>query len=125
MTKRSANTVSRGNLTWHNFLHSYQDSYIVIENFQISINLTWRLYRDNGLIKLFPFAVIARPADAGRTGKNSAIPGGPPGLFPAQLPGQSIGGVRQVTQTPSTAVPLAFMWRSLIGSQITYIMTNT
>jgi len=30
----------------------------------------------------------------------------PPGLFPTQLPGQSTGGLRQVTQTPSTAVPL-------------------
>jgi hypothetical protein len=38
------------------------------------MSLTWRLYRDDGQIKLFPFAVIARPADASRTGKNYAIP---------------------------------------------------
>ena len=43
---------------------------------------------------------------AHRDGKYCAIPGGPPGLFPTQLPGQSTGGMRQVTQTPSTAVPL-------------------
>jgi len=45
-------------------------------------------------------------AFAHRDGKYCAIPGGPPGQFPALLPGQSTGGVRQVTQTPSTAVPL-------------------
>jgi hypothetical protein len=39
-------------------------------------------------------------------GKYCAIPGGPPGLFPAPLPGQSTGGMRQVTLTTTTAVPL-------------------
>jgi hypothetical protein len=33
--------------------------------------------------------------------------GSPPGLFPCSQPGQSTGGLRRVTQTPSTAVPLA------------------
>jgi hypothetical protein len=34
----------------------------MIENFQYSMSLTWRLYRDDGLIKLFSFAVIAKIA---------------------------------------------------------------
>ena len=47
---------------------------------------------------------------AHRDGKYCAIPGGPPGQFHALQPGQSTGGLRRVTQTPSTAVPL---WASL------------
>jgi hypothetical protein len=41
-----------------------------------------------------------------RDGKYCAVAGGPPGLFPTPLPGQSAGGLRQVTQTTSIAVPL-------------------
>ena len=53
---------------------------------------------------------------AHRDGKYCAIPGGPPGLFPAPLPGQSTGGVRQVTQTATTAVPLGVINASVINS---------
>jgi len=49
---------------------------------------------------------------AHRDGKYCAIPGGPPGLFPAPLPGQSTGGMRQVTQTPSIAVPLGVIFQT-------------
>ena len=44
-----------------------------------------------------------------RDGKYCAIPGGPPGLFPTPLPGQSAGGLRRVTQTTSIAVPLVLI----------------
>jgi hypothetical protein len=43
------------------------------------------------------------------TAKTCAIPGGPPGLFPTQQPGQLAGGLRQVTLTYFIAVPLAQM----------------
>src|SRR5659263_750132 len=47
--------------------------------------------------------VIYRDRNTSRTllCKYSAIPGGPPGQLRALLPGQSTGGLRQVTQTPS------------------------
>jgi hypothetical protein len=53
-------------------------------------------------ISLYRDSKIARARD----GKYCAVPGGPPGLFPTPLPGQSTGGVRRVTQTTSIAVPL-------------------
>ena len=52
-----------------------------------------------------------------RDGKYCAVPGGPPGLFPTPLPGQSTGGVRRVTQTTSIAVPLAATIRSFSDSE--------
>jgi hypothetical protein len=60
------------------------------------MTLTWRLYRDDGLIKLFPFAVIAKIA--------------PYRLATGTLPLLTTGTVNRmaspVTQTPSIAVPL-------------------
>jgi hypothetical protein len=61
------------------------------------MSLTWRLYRDNGLIKLFRFAVIAKIA--------------PYRLATGTLPLLTIVTTGRmaspVTQTPSIAVPLA------------------
>lgn len=54
-------------------------------------------------ISLYRDSKIARARD----GKYCAVSGGPPGLFPTPLPGQSTGGVRRVTQTTSIAGPLA------------------
>jgi hypothetical protein len=61
------------------------------------MNLTWRLYRDDGQIKLFPFAVMAKIA--------------PYRLATGTLSLLTTGTVNRmaspVTQTPSIAVPLA------------------
>jgi len=46
-----------------------------------------------------------------RDGKYCAMPGGPPGLFPTPLPGQSTGGLRRATQITSIAGPLSVMQR--------------
>ena len=60
------------------------------------MSLTWRLYRDNGLIKLFQFAVIAKIA--------------PYRLATGTLSLLTTGTINRmaspVTQTPSIAVPL-------------------
>jgi hypothetical protein len=62
------------------------------------MSLTWRLYRDNGQIKLFPFAVIAKIAPYRlATGTLSMLTTGTVGRMASP-----------VTQTPSIAVPLAF-----------------
>lgn len=53
-------------------------------------------------ISLYRDSKIARARD----GKYCAVAGGPPGLFPTPKPGQSTGGLRRLTQTTSTAVPL-------------------
>jgi hypothetical protein len=61
------------------------------------MNLTWRLYRDDGLIKLFQFAVIAKIAPYRlATGTLSLLTTGTTGRMASP-----------VTQTPSIAVPLA------------------
>jgi hypothetical protein len=60
------------------------------------MSLTWRLYRDNGLIKLFPFAVIEKIAPYRlATGTHSLLTTGTINRMAAP-----------VTQTPSIAVPL-------------------
>jgi hypothetical protein len=63
------------------------------------MSLTWRLYRDNGLIKLFRFAVIAKI--------------GPYRLATWTLSLLATGTTDRlaspVTQTPSIAVPLCVM----------------
>jgi hypothetical protein len=75
----------------------------VIENLQQSKGLTWRLYRDNGLIKLFRFAVIAKIAPYRlATGTHSLLTTGTSGRMASP-----------VTQTPSIAVPLAASGRKL------------
>jgi hypothetical protein len=73
------------------------------------MSLTWRLYRDDGLIKLFPFAVIAKIAPY-RLATGTLSP-------PERLTSFSRAGLlatgttgrlaSPVTQTPSIAVPLA------------------
>jgi hypothetical protein len=72
-----------------------------------------QLYRDRELSIIYEHNMAALPGRRSnltfpirRDCKNCAIPGGPPGLFPCSQPGQSTGGLRQVTQTPSIAVPL-------------------
>jgi hypothetical protein len=63
------------------------------------MNLTWRLYRDNVLIKLFRFAVMAKIAPYRlATGTHSLLATGTTGRM-ASL----------VTQTPSIAVPLVII----------------
>jgi hypothetical protein len=46
---------------------------------------------------------------AHRDGKYCAIPGGPPGQLHTHNRDNQPDGLRRVTQTPSTAVPLAFI----------------
>jgi hypothetical protein len=60
------------------------------------MNLTWRLYRDNGLIKLIPFAVIAKIAPYRLA----------TGTHPLLATGTVNRMASPVTQTPSIAVPL-------------------
>jgi hypothetical protein len=60
------------------------------------MSLTWRLYRDDGQIKLFPFVVIAKIAPYRlATGTLSLLATGTTGRMASP-----------VTQTPSIAVPL-------------------
>ena len=60
------------------------------------MSLTWRLYRDDSLIKLFRFAVIAKIAPYRlATGTLSLLTTGTTGRMASP-----------VTQTPSIAVPL-------------------
>jgi hypothetical protein len=51
-------------------------------------------------------------AHAHRDGKYCAIPGGPPGQLHAHNRDNQPDGLRRVTQTPSTAVPLAASWEA-------------
>jgi hypothetical protein len=63
------------------------------------MSLTWRLYRDDGLILLFQFAVIAKIAPYRlATGTHSLLTTGTTGRMASP-----------VTQTPSIAVPLGVM----------------
>jgi hypothetical protein len=41
----------------------------------------------------------------------------PTGTIPCSQPGQSTGGLRRVTQTPSTAVPLVVSYYTEVNSQ--------
>jgi hypothetical protein len=67
------------------------------------MSLTWRLYRDDGQINLFPFAVIAKIAPYRlATGTRSLLATGTINRMASP-----------VTQTPSIAVPLALIVNKL------------
>jgi hypothetical protein len=80
------------------------------------MSLTWRLYRDIGLIKLLPFAVIAKIAPyLLATGTLSLLTTGTMGRMASP-----------VTQTPSIAVPLAtsFQRTTISLKKICISLTN-